>query len=201
MLDSYYRGPFQAAFVNPPAKLLARLKIHPTLLSIVGLLLGIAVVPLLIYGLRWWAIGALFASGYFDVIDGSVARLTGKHSPQGAALDICFDRCVEVAVVIGLLLVDPHGRGLAALLMLGSTLVCVTSFLVVGIFAQNDSEKSFHYSPGLVERTEAFILFALMMALPYLFTPLAIFFSALVLFTAALRLIQFLCAPASEESS
>lgn len=76
--------------------------------------------------------------------------------------------------------------------MLSSVLLCITSFLVVGIFSQNTTEKSFYYSPGLIERFEAFLFFSLMMFLPGIFSYLAYAFSGLVLMTALIRMAQFL---------
>jgi archaetidylinositol phosphate synthase len=73
--------------------------------------------------------------------------------------------------------------------------ICVTTFLVVGIFTKNDSQKSFFYSPGLIERAEAFIVFSLMILLPFTFSVLAWGFIALTFLTAFLRLWQFIKAP------
>lgn len=52
-------------------------------------------------------------------------------------------------------------------------------------------EKNFHYSPGVMERAEAFIFFIAMMLWPSAFGKLAALFSVLVLFTAGIRLHQF----------
>ena len=67
----------------------------------------------------------------------------------------------------------------------------MTSFLVVGIFSENKSQKGFHYSPGLMERPEAFLFFAMMMLLPTLFSALALLFTFLVFLTAGLRVLEF----------
>ena len=75
--------------------------------------------------------------------------------------------------------------------MLGSILLCITSFLVVGIFTPNHSSKSFHYSPGLIERAEAFLFFIVMIFVPYYFTFFAFLFATLVALTALIRLWQF----------
>jgi phosphatidylglycerophosphate synthase len=147
--------------------------------------------PLLVFGWSKWALTALLFSGFLDTIDGSLARHTQRASSQGAALDICCDRLVEFSIVLGLYLVDPVTRGFDTLLMLGSVLLCVTTFLVAGIFSEQSSYKSFYYSPGLIERTEAFILFFAMIAWPSQFYWLAPLFTLLVMLTAAIRLWQF----------
>ena len=75
--------------------------------------------------------------------------------------------------------------------MLGSMLVCVTSFLVVGIFVENHTEKGFHYSVGLIERAESFLFFILMIVFPEWFGVLSLLFIILVFYTAIERLYRF----------
>lgn len=106
-------------------------------------------------------------------------------------MDITADRLVEFSVILGLLLVNPVSRAIPALWMLGSVLLCVTTFLVIGIFSENSGEKSFHYSTGIMERAEAFCFFILMALLPKYFNPLAWTFTGLVFLTAAIRTWQF----------
>jgi len=163
----------------------------PLLTTLTGLISGLVSALLIATGHPLLGAGLLLFSGLCDVLDGRIARWLGQSSPAGALLDIVSDRTVEAAVVVALFLVDPS-RALLTLLMMGSILVCVTSFLVVGIFSENGSHKSFHYSPGLMERAEAFLFFTLMVVVPSSFVPLAILFVALVLFTALLRTLQFL---------
>jgi len=45
----------------------------------------------------------LLVSGFFDVIDGQVARVTKKVSKKGGFLDSVFDKVAEVAIFLGLL--------------------------------------------------------------------------------------------------
>ncbi|HEY7506593.1 MAG TPA: CDP-alcohol phosphatidyltransferase family protein [Nitrososphaera sp.] len=44
----------------------------------------------------------LLASGFFDMVDGSVARVTGKSSKKGAFLDSSFDKIAESVVFVGI---------------------------------------------------------------------------------------------------
>jgi phosphatidylglycerophosphate synthase len=162
-----------------------------TRVTVMAGLAGLMVMPLLWFHLRGYATFCLLLSGYLDTVDGSLARMQQMTSPQGAALDILTDRFVEIMVMLGLWGVDPVHRSLLCMIMLASILMCVTSFLVVGIFTQNQTAKSFHYSPGLIERAEAFIFFLLLIWLPKQFVIIAITFSVLVLFTAVSRMYQF----------
>ena len=162
-------------------------------MTVVGGIIGVSALPALALGLPLLALGLIVFSGYLDTLDGSLARHQQKTTPHGAALDIVSDRAVEFArLFLGLYCVDPMSRGLPAILMLGSVLICVTSFLIVGLFSENSSEKSFHYSPGLVERAEAFLIFAAMILFPSSFIFLTYLFSFLVFLTAAIRMVQFI---------
>lgn len=191
MIDSSWRSPYQRFCVDPIIAQLKRSAITPHHLTLVALLTGLATLPAIAYGQTIIALILLAFSGYCDTLDGSLARAKEQTSPQGAALDIISDRIVEFAVILGLFLYAPQERGLDSLLMLGSVLICITSFLVVGIFSENKSQKSFFHSPGIMERSEAFACFALMIAFPGLFWIISKAFSALVLLTGLIRIYQF----------
>ncbi len=192
MIDTNLRKAYQKHCIDPLLRKPLIKKIDPMLITTLATLTGICIYPLLAFHYSLVAFVFLFISGFFDSVDGSQARERGKTSAKGAAFDITSDRIVEFAVILGLFAVDPETRGLPALLMLGSVLICVTSFLIVGIFTPNRSDRSFHYSPGLMERTEAFIFFGLMILLPSTFSFLAYFFSILVMLTALIRMLQFI---------
>ncbi len=53
------------------------------------------------YSFVWGGI-LLLASGFFDVVDGQVARITGSSSKRGAFLDSISDKIAEVAIFVGL---------------------------------------------------------------------------------------------------
>lgn len=192
MLELYARPNFQIICVDPLARWMSRtLNITPNTVTLLAGLFGIIVPLAIVFDWPWLAASLLLVSGYLDSLDGTIARIQNTDSAIGSVLDICMDRLVEFAVIYGLFLVQPSTRGNACLLMLGSILLCITSFLVVGIFTENDSHKSFHYSPGLIERFEAFVFFCAMILLPVAFSWLAYTFATLVLLTAIIRIRQF----------
>lgn len=189
MIDSYYRQAYQKVFTDPLVPLVQQFS--PQTLTLAGCFFGLSVFPLLVFDLHWLAFLALLISGFFDTLDGSLARYLKLTSPKGAALDIVCDRMVEFAVILGLFFVDENARAVPSLVMLGSILLCITTFLVVGIFTENQSTRSFFYSPGLIERGEAFIFFSIMILFPDVFFIAAYLFTVLTFFTAFSRLYQF----------
>ncbi|MDQ3836453.1 MAG: CDP-alcohol phosphatidyltransferase family protein, partial [Thermoproteota archaeon] len=46
----------------------------------------------------------LLLSGFFDIVDGSVARITKRPSKKGAFLDSVFDKVAEVSIFSGIAL-------------------------------------------------------------------------------------------------
>lgn len=190
MIEQHVREYYQQIFVNPVANQLSY-AITPNQITLLSGILGLLIFPALMFHQEILAICLLLLSGYCDTLDGTIARFSQQTSNWGSVLDITIDRLVEFVVVLALWSVAPLERGLWCLLMLGSMLLCITSFLVVGIFSENQSQKSFHYSPGLMERAEAFSFFIAMMIWPSAFVFLAFLFTLLVTFTAIVRLRDF----------
>jgi phosphatidylglycerophosphate synthase len=192
MLEQTIRPYFQRMTVDPFVNRLAQHRhISPNLITIASCLLGFAIIPLMYFVSGKIALIALLLSGYLDIVDGSYARVTQKSSDFGCVLDILCDRIVELCVLIGFYLCYWQHHGFLIMMMLGMCFLCVTSFLVVGILSENNSDKSFHYSPGLIERAEAFIIWGLMMIMPNYFVFLGILFCILVAVTIAIRLYEF----------
>jgi len=194
MLEAITRNTYQKYCVNLIAAQLAKI-VNPNWITLLATLFGLSIPVFLIRNHPDIAVLMLLLSGYCDTLDGTIARFQGKTSDFGTILDIVGDRIVESAVIFGLYLVDPLARGTITIGILISILICITSFLVVGIFTQNQSQKNFHYSPGLIERAEAFIFFIAMILMPSYFNQLGIIFIILVLWTAFYRIIDFRDAP------
>lgn len=88
--------------ISPLVSLLARLGVHPNIISISGLALSLAAGIIYSTGSFFWAAWVLVAAGTCDVLDGMLARQTEKESLFGAFFDSTFDRYGETAVFLGL---------------------------------------------------------------------------------------------------
>lgn len=89
--------------LGPLARSLAGLGVTPNVLTLLGLVTSI-LSGLLVAGGRFrLAAAALIAGSLCDVLDGSVARVTGRSSRQGAFLDSTVDRFSEMFFFGGLL--------------------------------------------------------------------------------------------------
>ena len=121
--------------------------------------LGFALVSAVVYGMGiefGSIIGGilLLVSGFFDMVDGQVARVTGKTSKKGEYLDSMFDKISEVAIFLGILVggyVDPY------LVLLAITL----SLLVSYARAKSDIINIKLQGIGIGERAERLLVIAI----------------------------------------
>ncbi len=83
---------------------LVRLRVPPDALTVLGLLVACAVVPLAAAGGRWplLAVPVVVLSGLVDNLDGAVAVMTGRTTRWGYVLDSVCDRLADTAYVVAL---------------------------------------------------------------------------------------------------
>ncbi len=92
-LDGWIQTAFPFLFVRP---------LNPNLLTSIGAIGSIAAAAAFACG--WLVAGGILmlASGFFDLVDGVVARHQGISTRFGAFLDSTFDRLADVVVLVGL---------------------------------------------------------------------------------------------------
>jgi len=188
MLDSLSQKfllPILSRVVAP----LARTRIRPGAVTQSGAACGVLSGVLFFAGFRVVAAALIVLSGLLDLIDGPLARAKGADSPRGGFLDLFCDRLVEVAVVSFYALTFPDIR-MAAVALLGATLLSITIFLSAAAVAANNGPRSIHYLPGLMERGETIIFFALFYLLPDLRNIWVPLFAALIGLTVVQRFIE-----------
>ncbi|GBL42263.1 hypothetical protein LBMAG54_07540 [Nitrosopumilaceae archaeon] len=103
----------------------------------------------------------LLVSGFFDMVDGQVARATGKTSQKGSYLDSMFDKIAEVAIFLGLLF---GGYAEPYLVMLAITL----SLLVSYARAKSDALNIKLQGVGIGERAERLLVIAIIGIIGYM---------------------------------
>src|ERR1700682_1892034 len=110
---------------------LALSKIHPNVLTFLGLVINIAAAFLLASGQFRWAGVVIIGAGLFDMVDGRVARETNRVTRFGGFFDSVLDRYSDLALLMGLLvwygsINRPFYVGLAALVMAASVMISYT---------------------------------------------------------------------------
>src|SRR5215831_9424806 len=82
---------------------LALSKIHPNVLTFIGLLINIGAAVLLAAGQFRTAGAVIIAAGLFDMVDGRVARETNQVTRFGGFFDSVLDRYSDLGLLVGLL--------------------------------------------------------------------------------------------------
>ncbi len=105
------RGSISRWFERPAVSLLVTLKFTPSSATFVGLLIAFIAAYFVSEG-EFLVAGLLVLVGsVFDLLDGGIARSTGRVSKRGALMDSVFDRVAEVAVLVGLAIYFLSGPG------------------------------------------------------------------------------------------
>ena len=88
--------------VEPYAATLAHTGLSPNMLTVAGF--GISIIAAILAGLQLWLAAGLVSlfGAAFDMLDGAVARATGRVSRFGAFLDSTLDRWGEGVVYAGI---------------------------------------------------------------------------------------------------
>jgi len=110
---------------------LALSRIHPNVLTFLGLLINVGAAWLLAVGQFRWAGAVIIGAGLFDMVDGRVARETNRVTRFGGFFDSVLDRYSDLGLLVGLLvwygsINRPSYVVLTAVAMMGSVMVSYT---------------------------------------------------------------------------
>ncbi len=147
-LDPLILRVYQLFFRGKPVK--------PNLLTVVGLLFGFICLILTINNRLLPAGLALFVSGFFDLLDGAVARQYGRVTAYGGFLDSVLDRYTDLSAAFGIFIYflrsgDDH---LFAVL----TFVAAIGIAIVSYIRARAEAASLQCKSGFLERPERTIL-------------------------------------------
>ena len=131
--------------------------LSPNFWTVVGLIIALSSAVVYGMGIEFGLIIGgilLLVSGFFDMVDGQVARVTGKTSKKGEYLDSMFDKISEVAIFLGLLV---GGYAEPYLVLLAITL----SLLVSYARSKSDIINIKLQGIGIGERAERLLVIAI----------------------------------------
>ncbi len=106
-----------------PAELVAKTRISPNILTALGLLVALVTAWVLSTGHFFLGGFLVLGSGAFDMLDGAVARISGRSTRFGAILDSTFDRLSEAALFLGLLAYYANQGSFQEVVLVGAALV------------------------------------------------------------------------------
>src|ERR1700726_2784830 len=96
-------GIFFGKIIQAIVTALALSRVHPNVLTFLGLVINIWAAFLFAAGKFRWAGVVLIGAGLFDMVDGRVARETNRVTRFGGFFDSVLDRYSDLAVLVGLL--------------------------------------------------------------------------------------------------
>ena len=167
MLNKYARAFFSAVF-RPIAAFLLRLGISPDVVTIVGTI-GVAAGALWFYPRGQFLVGTLVITAFVfsDMLDGNMARLSGRSSTWGAYLDSCLDRVGDAAIFGGLVMYYAT-RGDDAV-MAALALACLVLGSVVSYVKARAEGLGMQANVGLIERADRLVIILVSVGLTGLF--------------------------------
>ena len=143
---------------QPVVRLLAKTPIAPNAVSWFGFLLTVGAAALIITEHLLAAGFVVLIAGFFDILDGALARGTNRTSQFGAVLDSTLDRLSEAVVLLGILVLYAREQSAVGILVAG--LALLASPLVSHIRAKAES-LGLECQVGLFTRAERVIVLAL----------------------------------------
>jgi CDP-diacylglycerol---glycerol-3-phosphate 3-phosphatidyltransferase len=116
------------AIIDRIVRWLALSRIHPNVLTAVGLVINAWAAWLFAQGKFQWAGVVVIGAGLFDMVDGRVARASNQVTRFGGFFDSVVDRYSDLALLMGLLVYyasinRPFYIVLTAIVMTGSVMI------------------------------------------------------------------------------
>ncbi|MGH3328899.1 MAG: phosphatidylinositol phosphate synthase [Streptomycetales bacterium] len=169
MLNRYARA-FFTRVMTPPARALTRAGVSPDVVTLAGTS-GVCAAALVCYPRGQFFVGTLIITGFVfaDLLDGTMARLSGRTSRFGAFLDSTLDRVADAAVFAGLVLWFA-GQG-ADMLLTALALFCLVAGALVSYARARAEGLGMTCQGGLAERGDRMLLILVVTGLDGLGVP------------------------------
>ncbi len=179
--------------VDPVARGLLRVHVSPDAVTLVGTL-GTCVGALAFYPRGSWIAGSLviIAFVFSDLIDGTMARMSGRSGPWGAFLDSTLDRVADGAIFGGIVLGLAHAGEVRTA---GVALACLVGGAVVSYAKARAESIGVECNVGIAERAERLAIAILAVfihgfGVPYILTVALWILAALTWITVVQRILH-----------
>jgi len=145
-------------FTQPIVRLLSRTPLTPNTITWLGFCLTIIAGVLIVTEHLLAAGVVVIVAGFFDMLDGALARLTGRITRFGAILDSTLDRLSEAVLLLSLLAVFVREQQFAWSLLAG---IALLGSLMVSYIRARMEGLGIECKAGLFTRPERVIILAL----------------------------------------
>jgi CDP-diacylglycerol--glycerol-3-phosphate 3-phosphatidyltransferase len=182
MLNNAAARRVASVVVDPLARGLLALRVSPDAVTLVGTL-GTCAGALAFYPREAWLAGTLVILAFVlsDLLDGTMARMSGRSGPWGAFLDSTLDRVADGAIFGGMVLGFAHA---GEVVTAAAALACLVGGAVVSYAKARAESINVECNVGIAERAERLIVallaaFLYGLGVPYVL-PVALWLLALV---------------------
>jgi CDP-diacylglycerol--glycerol-3-phosphate 3-phosphatidyltransferase len=149
---------------------MAKAGLSPNALTIIGFLLNAVTAWVLATGHLFLGGFLVLFSGWFDMLDGALAKLIGKTTRFGALLDSTMDRFSEAVLFLGLLIFFADRNDALEIALI---YVAIVGSLMVSYVRARAEGLGINAEVGLLARPERVVLLALGLILSIL-SPVAL---------------------------
>jgi len=161
--------------------LLAKSNVSPNTLTWTGFVLSLGAAALIFTGNVFISGFVVLIAGFFDMLDGALARSIDRATRFGGVLDSTLDRLSESAVLLAVLYVYAAGNSLPGTILVG--LAIIGSLLVSYIRARAEAH-SLKCEVGIFTRPERVIVLSIGLLLSKLNYALTISLAIIVVLSA-----------------
>ena len=171
-----FRKTVQAYITQPILGLLARTPITPSAITWLGFLVTVGAAVLIITEHILAAGFVVLVAGFFDMLDGALARYTNRVTRFGGILDSTLDRLSEAVLLLGILVLYAREQSVALVV-----LVCIALIgsLMVSYVRARAEASGLECQAGFFTRPERVIVLALGLLLNQVFDALIIALSVI----------------------
>jgi len=170
--------------ISPIGQVLASAQVSPNLLTVLSVL--VALTAGYVYSQKRPVEGAVFMllSAFVDMLDGAVARASGRVTRFGATFDHVLDRYAEAFMVVGMILGGYFGWELGFFTLFGMVMASFTRAKAESVGGLKSC------TVGIAERQEKLLLFIVGSFATYLYYPALAYATFLVGVLSSITVLQ-----------
>ena len=165
---------------QPVVLLLAKTNLAPDVITWFGFLISVGAAVLIVKEQLFAAGFVVLIAGFFDMLDGALARSTNRTTRFGAILDSTLDRLADAAPLLGILILYNREQSATGIIIVG--LALLGSLLVSYIRARAEA-AGLDCQVGLFTRAERVVVLALGLLLSQIDYALIIALAIIVVFS------------------
>jgi CDP-diacylglycerol--glycerol-3-phosphate 3-phosphatidyltransferase len=144
--------------INAMVRRLAFGGVNPNFLTVIGVVINVGCGVLFGFGEFFWAGIVLIVANLFDMLDGNVARLSGRVTPFGGFLDSSLDRLSDMVAFLGIIVFYASNTPRHSLLNVTLAGVGLIGSVMVSYTTARSEGMGVKANVGFLQRPERIVL-------------------------------------------